>query len=82
MLSTGLHFASESTTASPETTKRRPKDNIYEFELSASKYNSYSEEEVCNHLVQLEKGMPASEAANLGIDTIDPSVKVDTGKTS
>jgi hypothetical protein len=57
----------------PKTTTRRPRDNVYEFELSATKHNSYSEEEVCGSLVLLEKGMSASEAANLGIDTIDPT---------
>jgi hypothetical protein len=54
-------------------TAKRPKDNIYEFELAMEALNSYSETEVCGSLVLLTKDMSASEAGTLGIDTIDPS---------
>ena len=56
-----------------ETTTRRPKDNVVTSELSGSSGgdNGYSEKDVCGPLVLLEKDVPASEAANLGIDTID-----------
>ena len=57
-----------------KSTNRRPKDDIYEFELAVEATNSYSETEVCGPLVLLTKDMPASEAENLCIDTIDPAV--------
>lgn len=59
---------------SMKSTNRRPKDDIYEFELAVEAYNSYSETQVCGPLVLLTKNMTASEAEDLCIDTIDPAV--------
>ncbi len=55
--------------ALPETTTRRPKDNVFNFEVSATKFYGHAETDVCGPLVELKKGTSATEAADLGIDT-------------
>lgn len=54
--------------AIPKTFARRPKDNVYRFELSTTRYYCYSENQVCGPLVLLEKDMPQGKAEQLGID--------------
>ncbi|WP_156884568.1 hypothetical protein [Pandoraea thiooxydans] len=52
----------------PQTTARRPKNNIYKFDLNLQRYFAFSEEDVSGDLALLDKGMPLSEVASLGID--------------
>lgn len=55
----------------PRASQRRPKDNIYWFDIYAARSFSFDEHEVYGEIVRLEQGMPHSEAVWLGIDCED-----------
>jgi hypothetical protein len=59
--------------AFPETTARRPKDGVYEFELYQGIFLGFPENEVFGTIL-MEKDMPLSEASILGIDCDDDSL--------
>ena len=60
--------------AYPKTTSRRPKDGVYEFELSQTTHLGVPENMVFGNMAQMEKDMPQSEASILGIDCDDDSL--------
>ena len=60
--------------AYPKTTSRRPKDGVYEFELSQTMHLMFPENEVFGNMILMEKDMPQSEASILGIDCRDDSL--------
>ncbi|WP_322050172.1 hypothetical protein [Paraburkholderia bannensis] len=59
----------------PKTTARRPKNNVYKFDLYLERCFVFSEEDVSGDLVLLDKGMPLSEAGSLGIDCDDDALR-------
>lgn len=56
----------------PESTRSRPKDNVYEFELAAEIQRNCSEYEICGAVTLLEKNMTADQASQIGLDSGEP----------
>lgn len=56
---------------SPRASQRRPKNDIYWFDIYAARAFGFDEHEVHGEMVRLEQGMPHSNAVLLGIDCDD-----------
>jgi predicted nucleic acid-binding Zn finger protein len=62
--------------ADPQTTRSRPKDSIYKFELSGTKIVDFPENGVFGLLAYMEKDMPRDDAENLYMDCDDQILKI------
>ena len=59
---------------SPESTLRRTRNNRYTFEVDATRYFGFGENEVVGDLALLEKNASAYEVASYGIDNSDAAL--------
>jgi hypothetical protein len=53
-------------------TRSRPKNNVYEFELAAEIQRNCSEYEICGEVTLLEKNMTADQASHIQLDSGEP----------